>query len=567
MHSLKKSLESVTGNGRKTPEAPPHAVTAWHRAATRVCQVVCVIMAIGLLLGVTSAFADNEEDTLLVWAGDAAHVAPDFVAVIDFDRDSPSYGKVLRIVPLTGRNAIGNEPHHVGISNDGRTVALGGLLSVLRGQDQVFFFDVTDPRHPAFIRSNNPPQASITDEFAALSSGGFLVTFMGGGNGANPGRVVEYDAKQNVVQAWPTNPPTDGFNPHGLAIDEAHNLMVTSDFVCPAHTLLIPGGGGAVMRGSIRVWDLARRAVTRTIAVGTPTQPAGTMDVQLIPRDQRLRAFTAGMADNNLYLIDTKKGSAKAVFNFSALAVGNAPPMPSLLRINKQGTRLFITVNGAGKVAMLDISSPEKPKVLSVVDLGPGSGPHFLRLTGDEKRLIVTDYFLVEDLAPPGVVNADGDHKVHVIDVQGNRLELDARFDLDFNRDISTGPARPHGVIPLPFIATPVDVSFQVRVTRGGFRFDRASGRFVQSVTLTNTGTSPITGPISLALDSLSPNAALYNQTGLTSATIPTGRPYLVVRSKDLAAEASASALFEFTAPTDAAIKYTTCVLAGPGTR
>jgi selenium-binding protein 1 len=526
------------------------------------------ILTLFALLGVArTSFADNEEDTLLVWASDAAHVAPDFIAVIDFDRDSPSYGKVLRIVPLTGRNAIGNEPHHVGISNDGRTVALGGLLSVLRGQDQVYFYDVTNPRHPTFLRSNNPPQASITDEFAGLSSGGFLVTFMGGANGAHPGRVVEYDAKLNVVKAWPTNPPIDGFNPHGLSVDEAHNLMVTSDFICPAHTLLIPGGGGVMMRGSIRVWDLARRVVTRTISVGTPTQPAGTMDVQLIPQDQSLRAFTAGMADNKLYLIDTQKGTAKPVFNFGALAVGNAPAMPQLLRINKQGTRLFITVNGPGKVAMLDISSPEKPKVLSVVDLGPGSGPHFLRLTGDEKRLIVTDYFLVEDLAPPGVVNADGDHKVHVINVQGDSLELDARFDLDFNRDISTGPARPHGVIPLPFIATPVDVSFQVRVTRGGFRFNRASGRFVQSVTLTNSGQSPIAGPILLALDSLSPNATLYNQMGLTNATIPAGRPYLIVQSGDLAAGASVSVQLEFTDPTNAAFTYTTRVLAGPGTR
>lgn len=33
-----------------------------------------------------------------------------------------------------------------------------------------------------------------------------------------------------------------------------------------------------------------------------------------------------------------------------------------------------------------------------------GSGPHFLRLTCYEKRQVVTDYFLVEDLAPGGVV-------------------------------------------------------------------------------------------------------------------------------------------------------------------
>jgi selenium-binding protein 1 len=513
------------------------------------------------------AFADNEETTLLVWAQDAAHKEPDFIAVIDFDRNSPSYGKVLRTVPLTGRNALGNEPHHVGISNDGKTIALGGLLSVLRGQDQVFFYDVTDPRNPTFMRSNNPPQASITDEFAAFSSGGFLVTFMGGANGVHPGRVVEYDANYNFVKAWPNNPPTDGFNPHGLAVDEAHNLMVTSDFICPAHTLLIPGGGGVMMRGCIRIWDLARRAITRTITVGAPGQPAGTMDVQLIPNDPKLRAYTAGMADDNLYLIDTQKGTAKAVFNFAPLAIGDAPAMPQLLRVNKQGTRLFVTVNVPGKVAMLDISSPEQPKLLSVVSLGQGAGPHFLRLTGDEKRLIVTDYFLVEDLAPPGVVNADGDHKIHVINVQENSMERDARFDVDFNRDIRTGPARPHGVMPLPFTPIPTDVSYQVRVTRGGFRFDRAKARFVQSVTFTNTGISPIAGPISLVLDSLSPNATLSNQTGLTSAVLPTGRPYFVVQSGVLPAGASVSATLEFTNATQAAITYTPRVLTGPGAR
>ena len=87
---------------------------------------------------------------------------------------------------------------------------------------------------------------------------------------------------------------------------------------------------------------------------------------------------------------------------------------------------------------------------MSVVNLGAGSGPHFLRLTNDERRLVVTDYFLVEDLAPGGIVNVEGDHKIHVINVHANRLELDRAFDVDFDRDISTGPARPHGVVILP---------------------------------------------------------------------------------------------------------------------
>jgi len=91
---------------------------------------------------------------------------------------------------------------------------------------------------------------------------------------------------------------------------------------------------------------------------------------------------------------------------------------------------------------MFDIEVPNRPKLMSVVNLGAGSGPHFLRLTNDERRLVVTDYFLVEDLAPGGIVNVEGDHKVHVINVHAHRLEPTGR-----SRSISIAiSARdPHG--------------------------------------------------------------------------------------------------------------------------
>jgi selenium-binding protein 1 len=280
---------------------------------------------------------------------------------------------------------------------------------------------------------------------------------MGGADGAQPGRVIEYDARLNRAGSWPSNPPADGFNPHGISIDEKKNLMVTSDFVCPLMTLHLHGAGtGSLhLRGTVRVWDLANRTILRTVDVN-PGQPSGTMDVALIPHDSRQRAFTAGMIDNKLYLIDTQEGTSTLAYDFNTplFKVGGVGViMPQLMRVNKNGTRLFVTVNyggAAGKVAMFDIARPDRPKLMDVVDLGPGSGPHSLRLTRDEDRLVVTDYFLVEDLGPGGVVKVEGDHKVHVINVHGNRLELDRSFDLDMNRDVSTGRARPHGVIMLP---------------------------------------------------------------------------------------------------------------------
>src|SRR5262245_14541639 len=93
------------------------------------------------------------ERFLYICAGDQARQAPDFVAVIDFNPASPGYGRVIDTVPFPASSASGNEPHHIGLSSDGRTLACGGLLSVLKGQREVFFFDVSHPTRPRFIRA------------------------------------------------------------------------------------------------------------------------------------------------------------------------------------------------------------------------------------------------------------------------------------------------------------------------------------------------------------------------------------------------------------------------------
>jgi hypothetical protein len=374
---------------------------------------------------------------LFVWAGDQARQAPDFLAVVDFDESSANYGKIITTLPLAGPGAPGNEPHHVGLSSDGNVLGCGGLLSVLKGQKEVFFFDVSNPTSPKFISAADPPLSAITDEFHALPEGGFLVTMMGGAQGHSPGRVAEFNKNLELVAEYPDNPPDDGFNPHGISVRPERNLMVTSDFICPATTLHAMAGDPE-LRGSVRVWNLRKRRIDRTIKVGNG---AGTIDVKLIPGDKHARAFTAGMADDHLYLVDTRQGTAQPVFDFSTIAKGGSP---QLMRVTKDGTRLFISMNTAGKVVMLDISNPISPTVLKVLDLGPGAGPHYIALTDDEKRLVISDYFLNEDDA--GKVHAEGDHKIHVALVTATDLTLDSRFNLDFNTAVSTGPARPHGM-------------------------------------------------------------------------------------------------------------------------
>jgi WD40 repeat protein len=64
--------------------------------------------------------------------------------------------------------------------------------------------------------------------------------------------------------------------------------MVTSDFINPISS--INPSTSVVVRGSIRVWDLANREITRTISLPVP---AGMLDVDLIPGDPQGRASTS----------------------------------------------------------------------------------------------------------------------------------------------------------------------------------------------------------------------------------------------------------------------------------
>ncbi len=99
-----------------------------------------------------------------------------------------------------------------------------------------------------------------------------------------------------------------------------------------------------------------------------------------------------------------------------------------------------------------------------------------------------------------------------------------------------------------------------VTVTRGGFVLDRRTGNFLQLVTLTNTGATPVSGTVAIALDSLSANATLTSAAGATASPLA-----LVNVGADniLSPGESATVTLQFNNPTRAAITYTPRVLGG----
>lgn len=123
---------------------------------------------------------------LYVWAGIEGAVGAsaastpqprDFLATIDVTEGSPCFGQVIgeAEVPTSG-----NEPHHVGLSQDGSVLGTGGFNSWRFNQPSLYFFDVkTDPAQPRFLKSVTPTQGAVADDFIRLPNGGFVVSLMG----------------------------------------------------------------------------------------------------------------------------------------------------------------------------------------------------------------------------------------------------------------------------------------------------------------------------------------------------------------------------------------------------
>jgi selenium-binding protein 1 len=427
-------------------------------AAKLFLTAALTIGAASIILADDEGHGGGKEKVLYIWAQDQAHVAPDFLAVVNFDEESSNYGKVIKTVPVPPPGNTGNEPHHCHLNSNRTILGCGGLLSLLKGQNGIFFFDVSNAENPRFLFSTKAVESSITDDFLPIENGGFLITQMGAADGTAPGRVAEFDGRMHFVanhfgtmsmfQEWPAQPPLDGFNPHGISARPDLNLMMTSDFILPTSTLA--GSPGPVLRGSVRIWDYRARKITKTILLNSPDGgPAlGTMDVKMLPKDRRGYGYVSGMFDGHIYLIDPIAGTGVEAFDCETVTPHVDTPvtggMGQILATPQSGDRLIFGLFQAGQVGMLDTTDRANLKQLSVVNFGKDSGPHNLVLSGDDKRLMVSDYFLNEDAA--GIIHFEGDHKIHVVKVTHDTLSEDKRFQLDFNTAFATGPARPHGL-------------------------------------------------------------------------------------------------------------------------
>lgn len=109
----------------------------------------------------------------------------------------------------------------------------------------------------------------------------------------------------------------------------------------------------------------------------------------------------------------------------------------------------------------------------------------------------------------------------------------------------------------------PLNVGTSFTIQRGGFRLDRNTGFFVQSMVVTNSSSLPIPGGVWLVLSGLPGGVSLVNKSGLT-ATALAGSPFVALPlspdGRTLAPGQSATLYLQFLNPNRVGINYSTSV-------
>ncbi|MGE5926181.1 MAG: hypothetical protein ACM357_02420 [Gemmatimonadota bacterium] len=319
-------------------------------------------------------------DYLYLWTASADSAAPDFLAVVDVTEEPGTgrYGRLVATVPVPGR---ANGPHHTEheMPADGRLFASGFTTG------RTWIFDATDPAAPRLAGEFGDLDGyTHPHSYLRLPNGNVLATFQmrHDSAGMHPGGLVEITPDGRPVRSRSAEAP--GLDP---------KTRVYSAGVVPALDRIVTTttdmSGATDASRQLQIWRLSDLALLRTIVL--PDGPAGG--------ESRLTAEPRVLADGRtvlvstfscgLYLMEGLEGDSP-----SARLVASFPRKP---RTNcaipvVAGDYYLVTVPAWSAVVSLDVSDPARPREVSRLALGADDVPHWIALSPDRRRVVVTGY-------------------------------------------------------------------------------------------------------------------------------------------------------------------------------
>lgn len=337
---------------------------------------------------------------LFAWTGDVAQNGNDFLAVIDADPASESYGRLMTTVETDQRTI---QVHHTEY-----TMPESGMLFAndhIAGR--TFIFDLRDELHPKIVTSFTDMAGYMhPHSFLRLPNGHVLATFQHVHHGESEGQMggsgglVEVDDQGKIIRSSSTaDPAFPGalLTPYSLVVLPEMDRVVSTNSSMDIVNLF----SGV----TYQVWRLSDLKLLKTAYFGEGENRYGHVSPEEPRRgpDGAIYVQTLGCGVERISDVDKDQPKSKLVFTFPGSFCG----VPTIV-----GHYLIQSVPVMHGLVVLDIADGTKPVEVSRLILSDTFSPHWTGWDAKTQRLVITGseprlYLVKLDLAT-GIVTMDG---------------------------------------------------------------------------------------------------------------------------------------------------------------
>ena len=367
------------------------------------------------------------EKVMYLWALPATvGEGEDFLAVIDVSLASPTYGKILKKIPV---GSSGNEAHHIGFTDD-RTKIWAASLNTSR----MFIFDVgEDPMSPRLVKviDNVPQITGLTGPHTPYAiPGRMLISMASGPDGTGPGGLAEFTNDGRFVASHnATN------NPYETVVKPEFNRMITSTWF-PQKTWMTPFDKWDPSTWShpntLLVWDLKERKILQTLS---SDNDAVMLAARWMLKPGARYGYNISSAGNSIWMF---KMNDDGTFSYNKAADTGSGCSPADLRQSPDDKYLYLSCFMGSEIQAWDISDPEHIKLHDTIQ--GVVQPNMMHVTYDGRRLYFTNSAISSiDYSPR--------YSMQLVQIgPDGRMKLDPNFKIDFTK-APEGPARPHDML------------------------------------------------------------------------------------------------------------------------
>lgn len=397
---------------------------------------------------------------------------PDYLATVDIDPKSPTYGRVIHRLEMPN---VGDELHHFGWNacsschgdptRSRRYMVIPGLRS-----SRIHIVDGSDPREPRLHKVIEPQTIAEKTNLSAphtvhcRGDGLIMISMLGDARGEGPGGFLLLDQDFEIVGRWESSTEGMHYN-YDFWYQPRLNVMVSSEWAAPntvADGFKIEDVEAGKYGRRLNFWDWKQRKLAQTIDLGS--DGAVPLEVRFHHDPDSPHGFVGAALGSSIWHWQRAgdRWEAEKVVQVEPVELEGWPmPVPLLITdvlLSLDDRWLYCSCWLHGDIRQYDMIDPSHPRLAGRIWLGGllgkghrldgrelVGGPQMLQLSLDGKRLYVTnslfsswDNQFYPDIAKRGSYLQQID-----CDTEDGGLSLNEDLYVDFGKE-PHGPARAH---------------------------------------------------------------------------------------------------------------------------